>query len=220
MTIATAGHPLLASVFALWWFGERITPTVAMGSLVTLGGLALILSESGVETAGPSEARRRGLGLAVVAALAWAVSAALMKPPVQEIDPMTIQAVRLPGSALILWATPWARGTARTLWAAAARGRPPRRHCLACSTALSAVTYLAGLKYAGVALGTVLSSVSPLFALPIGFLAFGERLTWRAAIGATLAVARHRHPEPLAARRARRPPGLESPRAGLPGMLS
>jgi drug/metabolite transporter (DMT)-like permease len=56
-------------------------------------------------------------------------------------------------------------------------------------TALTAVTYLAGLKYAGVALGTVLSSVSPLFALPVGFLAFGERVTWRAATGAALAVA-------------------------------
>jgi DME family drug/metabolite transporter len=177
MTIATAGHPLLASVFALWWFGERITPT----------GVALILGERGAATAGPPEARRRGLGLALVAALAWAVSAALMKPPVQEIDPLTIQAVRLPGSALILWAMPWARGTARTLWAE--RRLVGRRVVLlSLLTALSAVAYLSGLKYAGVTLGTVLSSVSPLFALPIGLLAFGERLTWQATAGAALAV--------------------------------
>jgi drug/metabolite transporter (DMT)-like permease len=187
MTIATAGHPLLASVFALWWFGERITPTVAVGSLVTLAGVSLILGERGAATAGPPEARRRGLGLALVAALAWAVSAALMKPPVQEIDPLTIQAVRLPGSALILWAMPWARGTARTLWAE--RRLVGRRVVLlSLLTALSAVAYLSGLKYAGVTLGTVLSSVSPLFALPIGLLAFGERLTWQATAGAALAV--------------------------------
>jgi drug/metabolite transporter (DMT)-like permease len=110
-----------------------------------------------------------------------------MKPPVQEIDPLTIQAVRLPGSALILWAMPWARGTARTLWAE--RRLVGRRVVLlSLLTALSAVAYLSGLKYAGVTLGTVLSSVSPLFALPIGLLAFGERLTWQATAGAALAV--------------------------------
>ncbi len=187
MTIATAGHPILASVLALWWFGERITATVAMGSLVTLGGLVLILGERRDEALGPLNGRRRGLGLALLAALAWAVSAALMKPPVQEIDPLTIQAVRLPGSALILWATPWARGTVRTLWA---RRLAVRRRVvlLAALTAMSAVCYLAGLKYAGVTLGTVLSSVSPLFALPIGLVAFGERMTWRATVGAALAV--------------------------------
>jgi drug/metabolite transporter (DMT)-like permease len=187
MTIATAGHPVLASVFAYWWFGERITPTVAVGSLVTLGGLVLILSERGTEAPGPREGWRRGLGLALVAAFAWAASAALMKPPVQEIDPLTIQAVRMPGSALVLWATPWARGTARGLWAQ--RHTVARRVVLlSVLTAMSAVAYLSGLKYAGVALGTVLSSVSPLFALPIGLVAFGERMTWRATLGAIIAV--------------------------------
>jgi drug/metabolite transporter (DMT)-like permease len=188
MTISTAGYPVLASVLALWWFGERITLAEAVGSLVTLGGLALIVSEGGIEVAGPAEARRRGLGLAVVAAVSWAIGAALMKPPVEEIDPLTIQAVRLPLSTLVLWATPWARGTVRGLWAQRqVVGR--RVILLSVLTALSAVTYLAGLKYAGVALGTVLSSVSPLFALPVGFLAFGERVTWRASTGAALAVA-------------------------------
>jgi drug/metabolite transporter (DMT)-like permease len=188
MTISTAGYPLLASGLAVWWFGERITLAVVVGSVVTLGGLVLIVSEHGLDAPDPAGGRRRGLGLALVAALAWAVSAALMKPPVREIDPLTIQAVRLPLSTVVLWATPWARGTARGLWA---QRHVVGRRVLAVSglTALSAVTFLAGLKYAGVALGTVLSSASPLFALPIGLLAFGERVTWRAATGAALTVA-------------------------------
>jgi drug/metabolite transporter (DMT)-like permease len=187
MTISTAGYPIVASGLALWWFGERITLGMAMGSLVTLGGLVLIVSEGRTESPTPAEGRRRGVRLAVVAALAWAVSAALMKPPVQEIEPLAIQAVRLPLSTLLLWATPWARGTARGLWA---QRRVVGRRVLALGalTALSSVAFLAGLKYASVTLGTVLSSASPLFALPIGFLA-GERVTWRAAAGAALTVA-------------------------------
>ena len=189
MTISTAGYPLVAGGLALWWFDERITLPLAVGSIVALGGLVLIVSESESGGAVPNstEGRRQGLRLAVVAALAWAVSAALMKPPVREIDPLAIQAVRLPLSTLLLWATPWARGTARGLWAQR-RVVGRRIAALSALTALSAVTFLAGLKYAGVTMGTVLSSASPLFALPIGFLA-GERVTWRAATGAALTVA-------------------------------
>jgi drug/metabolite transporter (DMT)-like permease len=156
--------------------------------VVALGGLVLIVSEGETHARGPAERRQRGLGLAVIAALAWAVSAALMKLPVREIDPLGIQAVRLPLSTLLLWATPWARGTARGLWA---QRRVVGRRVVALSvlTALSAVAFLAGLKYASVTVGTVLSSASPQFALPIGFLAFGERVTWRAATGAALTVA-------------------------------
>ena len=188
MTISTAGYPVVASGLALWWFGERITLGMALGSAVTLGGLVLIVSEGEVAEQSSAEGRRRALGLAAIAALAWAVSAAMMKPPIREIEPLAIQAVRLPLSTLLLWATPWARGTARGLWA---QRHTVGRRVLALSvlTALSAVAFVVGLKYASVTLGTVLSSTSPLFALPIGFLAFGERVTWRAATGAALTVA-------------------------------
>jgi drug/metabolite transporter (DMT)-like permease len=187
MTIST-GYPLLASALAYVWFGERITPAVALGAVVTLGGLVLIVSEQDGAPGGTGDDRRRGLALAFLAAAAWAVSATLMKRPLLEADPLTMQAVRLPLTVLLLWATPWARGTARALWTKRrAVGR--RVVLLGALTAFSAVAYLAGLKYAGITLGTVLASVSPLFALPIGRLAYGERVTWRAATGAGLAVA-------------------------------
>jgi len=187
MTISTS-YPLIASALALWLFDERITPAIAAGSVVTLGGLVLIVSERAPMTSEASASRGRGLALALTAALAWAVSATLMKPPLREVDPLTIQAVRLPVMTLALWATPWARGTARALWAHR-RTTGTRVLALGVLTAISAVTFLAGLKYAGIALGTVLSSTSPLFALPIGVMAFGERVTWRAAAGAALCIA-------------------------------
>jgi transporter family protein len=188
MTISTAGHPLLASALAVWWFGERITATMAAGALVMLGGLVLIVGEQGPGTIARPETRGRGLAFAAIATVGWAVGAVLMKPPVLELDPLTLQAVRLPLTTLLLWATPWARGTARGLWAER-DDVAGRVLALGALTAISAVAYLAGLKYAGVALTTVLSSASPLFALPIGFLALRERVTWRAATGAALTVA-------------------------------
>jgi drug/metabolite transporter (DMT)-like permease len=191
MTVSTS-YPLMAALLALAFFGERITLLVGAGSVVTLAGLGLIVSERAPDRAGaPAGAaggRERGLALALTAAAAWAVSAILIRRPLEDADPITVQAVRLPLTALLLWATPWARGTLRTL--------SLHRHAvgwrvllLGALTALSAVTYVAGLKLAGITLGTVLSSTSPLFALPIGLVAFGERLTWRATLGAVLATA-------------------------------
>jgi drug/metabolite transporter (DMT)-like permease len=187
LTVSTC-YPLIASGLALAWFGERITLAVALGSLVTLGGLVVIVSEQGGEPGRAVTSRRRGFALALLAALAWAVSATLMKVPLHEADPLSMQAVRLPLTTLLLWTTPWARGTARALWAKR-RVVGLRVMALGALTALSAVGYLAGLKYAGVTLGTVLASVSPLFALPIGWVAYGERVTWRAAAGALLTIA-------------------------------
>jgi drug/metabolite transporter (DMT)-like permease len=135
--------------------------------------------------AGPG--RQRGLALALTAALAWAASAILIRQPIGTLDAVTVQGVRLPLTALLLWATPWARGTVRTL---VAHHRAVRWQILALGglTALSAVTWILGLKLAGVALGTVLSSTAPLFALPLGLVFLEERITWRAAAGATLAT--------------------------------
>jgi len=188
LTISTA-YPLVASALGVWLLGERITTGIALGTIVTLGGLALIVSEEAPTAAtARNDDRRRGLGLAVVAAMAWGVSPVLMKPAVLEVDPVSVQAVRLPFAALVLWVTPWARGTAVRV----------RAHlqetgvlllAIGALTALSAVTWVAALKYAGITLTSVLSATSPLFALPIGRLVFGERVTWRAVAGTLISLA-------------------------------
>ena len=190
MTFSTS-YPLVAGALAVWLFDERITPLDAAGTVVILAGLVLIVTErfsAGGAGRGEPGAGRRGLGLSLVTVLAWGSAATLMKPLLHEIDPLTIQAARLPLTALILWLTPWARGTARTAWARReVVGLPVLG--LGALTAVSSITFMVGLKHAGVTLGTVLSATSPLFALPIGFLAFGERVTWRAVVGAVLCVA-------------------------------
>lgn len=189
MTVSMV-YPLLASVLGLWVFGERITPAVAAGAVVTLGGVALIVSERGTPGAASPEAgdgRARGLGLALLAALSWAVSTILMKAPLSEVDPVSVQAVRLPLAALVLWLTPWARGAGRQV-RAHLRAAGPLLVAMAVLTALSSVLFVAGLKYASIAVATVLSSTAPVFALPIGRFALGERVTWRAVGGAALCV--------------------------------
>jgi drug/metabolite transporter (DMT)-like permease len=92
MTIATT-YPVGAAVLAAVLYGERITTPIAAGTLLTLGGVALIV---GVRAEARPERLWFGVWTAVVASVAWAVSTAMMKTPLTEIDPLTAQAIRLP----------------------------------------------------------------------------------------------------------------------------
>jgi len=96
MTVSMV-YPLIASGLGVWLLGERITAQVAAGAVVTLAGLALIVSERAPATALQGRGHQgRGLGLALLAAMAWGVSPVLMKPAIVDVDPVSVQAVRLP----------------------------------------------------------------------------------------------------------------------------
>ena len=181
-------YPVVAALLAIAFMDERLTPQVALGSLLTLGGLLLIVGLRGDGEVSDAAAWRLGVAGAIVAAVAWGVSAVLMKAPLREVDAVTAQAVRLPIAGAILFVTPWARGAVGQL-----RASEPtivwRIAGLSVLTAVSSVMYVASLKYAGVTVATVLSSTAPLFAIPLGLLCLGERLSAGPVIGAVVTVA-------------------------------
>jgi drug/metabolite transporter (DMT)-like permease len=185
MTISMS-YPVVAASLAALLLGETLTVPVVVGGLLTLAGLALIVM---ARMEPPGEPRPwRGVVEALLAALAWGVSVVALRVPLDEIDPVSAQAIRLPVGALILWVTPWAlRGVPVLL-----RGGWPlfvRLVALAAVTAVSSVMYGASVKYAGVAVATVLSSTAPLFAVPLGVVFLGERLPALALAGTAVTVA-------------------------------
>ena len=184
MTIATT-YPVGAAILAAALYGERITTPIAAGTFLTLSGVALIV---GVRVGDRPERLWFGIWTAVVASVAWAVSTAMMKTPLNEIDPLTAQAIRLPLASALLFLTPWARGAGAAL-RTAGRGPLLRIGVLSVITAFSSVLFVASLKYAGVAVGSVLSSTAPLFALPLGVIFLGERLSAWTVLGALVTVA-------------------------------
>jgi drug/metabolite transporter (DMT)-like permease len=185
MTISMS-YPVVAASLAALLLGERLTAPIVVGGLLTLAGLALIVMAR-VEPPGEPRAWR-GVVEALLAALAWGVSVVALRVPLDEIDAVSAQAVRLPVGAVMLWVTPWAlRGVPALL-----RGGWPlfvRLLALAALTAVSSVMYGASVKYAGVAVATVLSSTAPLFAVPLGIVFLNERLPALALLGAAVTVA-------------------------------
>ena len=185
MTIATT-YPVGAALLAAAFLDEPLTIPVIVGSFLTLGGVALIVSVRPDD----SHPQRLAFGVwtALVASVAWAVSTAMMKVPLTEIDPLTAQAVRLPLASALLWLTPWT-WSAGSAMRKAGRGPLVTIAILSVVTAVSSVLFVASLKYAGVAVGSVLSATAPVFALPLGVMFLGERIATATVAGVLLAVA-------------------------------
>lgn len=182
MTVSMS-YPLIAALLAAVFLGESLTLRLAAGSVVTLGGV-------GLTTRPGTAAHERfwlGIAAATLASLAWAASVVVLKPSLGEVDAIQAQAVRLPVAAALLWMTPWSWGGAislrrqkpRTLWRLLALGG---------LTAVSSILFVAGVRHAGVAVATVLSSTAPMFAIPLGLVFLGERVTASAVIGTIVTV--------------------------------
>ena len=185
MTVSMT-YPLMGAVLAAVFLDEPISPRLAVGSVVTLSGLAIIVLTRPTEEARPGHTRL-GLAAATAAAAAWAGSLLVLKPAMGALDPVTAQAVRLPLAGRLLLATPWGWNTGSQI-ARVNRRVLARVALLGAVTAMSSVLFVSGVKLADVAVAAVLSSTAPLFAIPLGLIFLGERLTARAALGTLVTV--------------------------------
>jgi drug/metabolite transporter (DMT)-like permease len=180
-------HPLLTTLIGIGLLGEPVTVVRGLGILLVLGGLLLIVSGQGAGGADGGAAEWRGVRLVLVAAVSWTVAAVLLKAPLQGVSALAATAVRAPMGGLVLLLTPWARGA----WPAVRACRPAELRRLAAVCLLSfasSLLFTTGIKHAGVAIGTVLATTSPLFTIPLETFVLGHRPTGRTTTGAVVTV--------------------------------
>jgi drug/metabolite transporter (DMT)-like permease len=186
MTVSMS-YPLVAALLAAFFLNEPLTPRLAVGSVLTLGGVVLTVVGETRSTAAARERFWIGIGAATLASVAWAASVVALKPALAEVDAIQAQAVRLPVAAVLLWMTPWSWGGLMALKRQSPHARW-RLLALGGLTAVSSILFVAGVQHAGVAVAAVLSSTAPIFAIPLGLLFLNERVPAVAAVGATVTV--------------------------------
>jgi drug/metabolite transporter (DMT)-like permease len=180
-------NPLLTTLTGTVFYGETMTLLRLVGIGLVIGGLCLIVSGKGGEGAAATRATRRGLALVCSAAAAWAVSATIQKPALLQIPVLAGSALRIPMAGLVLWLTPWTRGTLGALRSSTLRER--RQLGTVCFlNAVGSGLFTVAIRYAGVAVGNVLASTSPLFALPLEVWLLKQRPSRRTVLGAVMAV--------------------------------
>lgn len=180
-------NPLLTTLTGTVFYGETMTLPRLAGIGLVIGGLCLIVSGRGGEGAAAARTRRRGLALVCSAAAAGALSTTIQKPALLQIPVLAATALRIPMAGLVLWLTPWTRGTLGALRSSSPRER--RQLGTVCLlNAIGSVLFTMAIRYGGVAVGNVLASTSPLFALPLEVWLLKQRPSRRTVLGAVLAV--------------------------------
>ncbi len=186
LTLSMA-NPLLTSIVGIGLLGEPVSILRAFGILMVLAGLVLVISGKGEGEAERHKGIRRGLRLVFMAAGAWALSAIIMKPPLQVLSVMAATAVRIPIASLVLWLTPWTNGTVADI-VRCTRTERVRLAAVCLLSAMSSLLFVTGIKYGGVAVGNLMSSTAPLFTLPFEVWVLGQRLSPRTVLGAVTTI--------------------------------
>ncbi|MFB3820400.1 MAG: DMT family transporter [Candidatus Methylomirabilales bacterium] len=180
-------NPLLTTLVGILLLGEPVTVPRAAGMFLVVAGLVLIVAGKG-EAPERRRTSREGLRLIVLAAASWAASAILMKPALQVASVVAAAAIRIPAAGMVLWLTPWTRGTLRTL-RKMGRSQQQRLAAICGLSALGALAFTTGIKYGGVAVGNVLAATAPLFTLPFELWVLRQPQSPRTILGAIVTVA-------------------------------
>lgn len=199
--------PLMAAIFGWLAIGERLSVAAWAGVLLTVGGVAWVVSErAAVPSRAQGVSRARGVALALVAAACQAAGLVLSKqgmgygwlPPEQRLAPQAATLLRMAFACagvlpLVVWH--WLRSGARFRPDARAPTAGEWRSGLALAS-LGAVggpylgVWLSLEATARVSVGVAqtLCSLPPIFILPFSAWLHRERIGVRAILGAVLAV--------------------------------
>lgn len=196
-TISLGTFTVLAYAFSVAFLDEPITLAVIIGSALVLAAIYLVALwgrpravPSPAELTPAIDSRRATIGLVIVfiAGICWAGSAVWTRAVSLDYGTLAVGSVRLPAAAFLVSMYVAFNG------ASSVRQRTvTRRGTLLLATAgivgtgLGSLLYLYALKETGAGRVAVLSSMSPLFAIPLGALVLRERITIWVAVGAVLA---------------------------------
>lgn len=180
-------NPLLTTLTGIVLYREPLTLLRVAAIALVVGGLGLIVSGKDDEGVATGRASRQGLRHVFIAAGCWALAATIVKPALREVPVLAGTALRIPIAALVLWLTPWTRGTL----GAVRESTPAERWRLATIcilNALGSILFTIAIRSGGVAIGNALASTSPLFAIPLEILVLKRRPSGRTIAGAALTV--------------------------------
>ncbi|MEZ4669352.1 MAG: DMT family transporter [Anaerolineae bacterium] len=195
LMMATA--PIWSIVLAFIFFGEVLQPQELIGTALTLAGLALVVTDGRgrplLETGG-TDKRTYVIGLlcGLGGALGQAGGSVLSKAGlVNDLSPISAALIRLSTAAVAMWIITIVIGqfgkTITTL-----RAHPRAVGQVGGASVLGPVLgvslLLVGLQRAPVGIATTLSSLMPIFLIPISYVVFKEKTSRQAVIGTLIAI--------------------------------
>ena len=191
-TVSTSLYILLSVAGSVLFFGEPFSWFLVGGGVAVLAGSRLVLNESKAEAESTLQKVRRreplfALRLSIFTALFWSAGLLAVSEALESVEPLTATLLRLPFMALTLVLFVGLRGDLQL------KGSSTRDvQTLAISAVLvlgSTLLFLLSAKLSSAGTVAVLTSTSPIFAVPLAFFVLKERVTPRILSGTAVCMA-------------------------------
>jgi drug/metabolite transporter (DMT)-like permease len=194
-----ATSPILSILMAGIFLGETLQPQQIAGTLLTLAGLALVVSDGRgkplLAAGGGTDKRAYVIGLlcGLGGAIGQAGGSVLSKAGlVNDLPPLSAALIRLSTAAVAIWIIAIISGQAgKTI--TTLRAHPGSLLHVAGGTVVGPVIgvslLLVGIQRAPVGIASTLSSLMPIFLIPISYVVFKETISRQAVIGTVIAFA-------------------------------
>jgi transporter family protein len=184
-----SSYPALTLLFAGLFLREHVQWLTVGGLALVLGGIFLISRQ--VSKSGPSQTASKawpGIPFALLASLCWAISMLLVAPGIQGLDAIMVASFRTPALALMMWGIVAARRTWPKLVALSRREWVILLVGGLIGWGLGSVLFLLSVSLLGATRAAILTSTSPLFALPFSVIVLREKVTVPIICGTLLTV--------------------------------
>jgi drug/metabolite transporter (DMT)-like permease len=188
--------PVMGAVMAWVLLGETLNAIEMLGILVTVGGVAWVVSDRGNGGDGLADASPRyyliGILLGLGGALGQAGGLVVSKQGLEgDFSALSGNLMRLTVSTIMIWVLAVAAGQGRSNFEALKT--KPRALWIMIGGAIMGPFIgvwlsLIAVQNSPVGIASALMSLPPIFLIPIGWKFFKERITWRAVVGTILAV--------------------------------
>ncbi|GAB4535766.1 MAG: hypothetical protein Fur0018_26220 [Anaerolineales bacterium] len=187
--------PVLAALLAWVFLGERLAFGQVMAIILTVGGTAWVVlepRENGQPHEGVPSHYGRGIFYGLGAAVGQAIGLIFARQGLYgDFPALSGTLMRMLAAALALWGwTVW-RGQARETFRVLRRHPEAGRFLLAGSLLgpfVGVTLSLYAVQHIPVGVASTLTSLPPVFLLPVGYFFFHERFGWQAVLGTLMAI--------------------------------
>ena len=184
----TSTYPFFTLILALLFLGERLSWAIVGGAVLITGGAYLLAFPRGkIRSSAEAEGDLRGVALALVAAICWAVSTVMLRLGLEGVDIAVASFIRMSVLVVALFALLFQRQEVSRIREYGLRPLGIVFLAGVIGTGLGNFTFLVALQRSGAAKTSILTSTTPLFGVPLS-LVLREKLTSRTLLGTTLAV--------------------------------
>ena len=202
MTLLYATAPIFASFIAWIFLGENLRPLDMLGIAVTIGGVGWVITERNAQNFNSnnnsehpdSGSLRKGILLGLGAALGQALGLVLAKQGMmysgEAIGAMPASFIRMVIATIIIWIVSAFRGNLGGIFGSLKDAKAIKL-CLGGTffgPFLGVWMSLVALEYIRTGVAATLNSTTPIMIIPVVIYYYKERVSWRAVIGAIIAV--------------------------------